>query len=67
VGFPSSEGFDAYCTLLVAANTFSTDLKGRAHFYVGCTRAIEYLEVFAHERTGLVLEFERALRSFSET
>ena len=62
----SAKGYDAYCTLLVAANDFNVDLKGRASFYVGCTRAIEYLEVFAHERKGLVLEFERALRKFSE-
>ncbi len=62
----SAKGYDAYCTLLVASNDFNADLKGRASFYVGCTRAIEYLEVFAHERTGLVLEFERALRKFSE-
>jgi len=62
----SAKGYDAYCTLLVASNDFTADLKGRASFYVGCTRAIEYLEVFAHERKGLVLEFERALRRFSE-
>ncbi len=62
----SAKGYDAYCTLLVAANDFTADLRGRANFYVGCTRAIEYLEVFAHERKGLVLEFERALRKFSE-
>ena len=62
----SAKGYDAYCTLLVASNDFTSDVKGRASFYVGCTRAIEYLEVFAHERKGLVLEFERALRKFSE-
>ncbi len=62
----SAKGYDAYCTLLVASNDFAADLRGRASFYVGCTRAIEYLEVFAHERKGLVLEFERALRKFSE-
>ena len=62
----SAKGYDAYCTLLVASNDFAADLKGRASFYVGCTRAIEYLEVFAHERKDLVLEFERALKKFSE-
>ena len=62
----SAKGYDAYCTLLVASNDFTADLRGRASFYVGCTRAIEYLEVFAHERKGLVLEFERALEKFSK-
>jgi hypothetical protein len=57
----SAKGYDAYCTLLASANDFPTDLTGRASFYVGCTRAIEYLEVFAHQRSGLVGEMERAL------
>ena len=52
--------------LLVASNDCGADLRGRTTFYVGCTRAIEYLEVFAHERKGLVLEFERALGRLSE-
>jgi hypothetical protein len=62
----SAKGYDAYCTLLVSANDFTPDVKGRATFYVGCTRAIEYLEVFAHERKGLVLEFEKALARLGE-
>jgi hypothetical protein len=57
----SAKGYDAYCTLLASANDFPTDVSGRASFYVGCTRAIEYLEVFAHRRSGLVAEMERAL------
>ncbi len=35
--------------------------SGRASFYVGCMRAIEYLEVFAHQKLGLVVEMEKAL------
>jgi hypothetical protein len=62
----SAKGYDAYCTLLAAANDFGADLKRRASFYIGCTRAIEYLEVFAHQRTALVTEFERALTSFND-
>jgi hypothetical protein len=57
----SAKGYDAYCTLLASANDFPTDIMGRASFYVGCTRAIEYLEVFAHQRSGLVGEMEAAL------
>ena len=57
----SAKGYDAYCVLLASANDFPTDVSGRASFYVGCTRAIEYLEVFAHQRSGLVAELEKAL------
>ena len=57
----SAKGYDAYCVLLASANDFPSDVSGRASFYVGCTRAIEYLEVFAHGRTGLVAEMERAV------
>ena len=56
----SSKGYDAYCVLLASANDFPTDVTGRASFYVGCTRAIEYLEVFAHQKWGLVGEIEKA-------
>jgi hypothetical protein len=57
----SAKGYDAYCTLLASADEFPADVTGRASFYVGCTRAIEYLEVFAHGRKGLVVELEKAL------
>ena len=57
----SAKDYDAYCVLLASTNEFDPDITGRVTFYVGCTRAIEYLEVFAYEKKGLVLEFERAL------
>jgi hypothetical protein len=57
----SAKGYDAYCVLLASANEFKTDVTGRASFYVGCTRAVEYLEVFAYERKGLAVELEAAL------
>ena len=57
----SAKGYDAYCTLLASANEFSTDVWGRASFYVGCTRAMEYLEVFAYEDKGLASEMQRAI------
>ena len=57
----SAKGYDAYCILLASVNEFDRDITGRATFYVGCTRAIEYLEVFAYEKKGLVLEMEAAL------
>ena len=43
----SAKGYDAYCVLLASANEFDPDITGRVTFYVGCTRAIEYLEVYA--------------------
>jgi hypothetical protein len=57
----SAKGYDAYCVLLASANEFPTDVMGRASFYVGCTRAIEYLEAFAYERKGLAAELEAVL------
>jgi hypothetical protein len=57
----SAKGYDAYCVLLASANEFSTDVMGRANFYVGCTRAIEYLEVFAYEHKGLAAEMAAVL------
>ena len=48
--------------VLASANEFPTDVKGRANFYVGCTRAVEYLEVFAYEKSGLAAEVEAAAR-----
>jgi hypothetical protein len=57
----SAKGYDAYCVLLASANEFTTDVLGRASFYVGCTRAVEYLEVFAYERRGLASEMEAVL------
>jgi DNA helicase IV len=57
----SAKGYDAYCVLLASANEFDPDITGRVTFYVGCTRAIEYLEVFAYEKDGLVVEIETAL------
>lgn len=37
------------------------DSHRQVNFYVGCTRAIEYLEVFAYRNDGLAVEFERVL------
>jgi hypothetical protein len=57
----SAKGYDAYCVLLASANVFDTDVIGRINFYVGCTRAIEYLEVFASRDVGLAVEFRKVL------
>ena len=59
----SAKGYDAYCVLLASANEFTQDVMGRASFYVGCTRAIEYLEVFACDKKGLAGELEAVLAS----
>lgn len=58
----SAKGYDAYAVLLCGANEFPVDVQGRASFYVACTRAIEYLEVFGARRDGLLLEMEKAIR-----
>lgn len=57
----SAKGYDAYCVLLASANEFPTDITGRATFYVACTRAIEYLEVFGWHKSSLATEFEAVL------
>ena len=57
----SAKGYDAYCVLLASGNEFDRNVTGRINFYVGCTRAIEYLEVFAYRKEGLTAEFERVL------
>jgi hypothetical protein len=58
----SAKGYDAFAVLLVSANEFPTDVTGRAHFYVGCTRAVEYLEIFASDSRGLAEEMRAVLR-----
>ncbi|MEX1026861.1 MAG: hypothetical protein WD049_02470, partial [Candidatus Paceibacterota bacterium] len=63
----SAKGYDAYCVLLASANDFDRDVIGRINFYVGCTRAIEYLEVFAHRHDGVVVEWEKVLARQRET
>jgi hypothetical protein len=57
----SAKGYDAYCVLLASGNEFDCDVMGRINFYVGCTRAIEYLEVFAYRKEGLAAELEKVL------
>jgi len=59
----SAKGYDAFVVLLCSANEFKTDVRGRATFYVACTRAIERLEVFAYERSGLCAELSRLLEA----
>ena len=56
----SAKGCDAYCMLLAGADEFPTVVQGWASVYVPCTRAIEYLDVFASNRTGLAVEMEEA-------
>jgi len=61
----SAKGYDAYCVLLASVNEFPTDIIGRTNFYVGCTRAVEYLEVSACEKSGLVNEVTEAMHRTS--
>lgn len=62
----SAKGYDAFVVLLASANEFTNDLVGRASFYVGCTRAIEYLEVFSHRREGFAVEMEMAINQLGD-
>jgi len=57
----SAKGYDAFYALLASAQNFPATREGRAAFYVGCTRAREFLDVFAYEDTGLAQEFGLAL------
>ena len=57
----SAKGLDAYAVLLAGAERFGTSAEDRATFYVACTRAIEYLEVFAVGSTPLLAELEQAI------
>ena len=55
----SAKGYDAPVVIVVSADRFHTDTKGRAAFYVACTRAQQYLEVTTANRTApLVDELE---------
>jgi len=58
----SAKGLDAYVVLLVSADAFDEDLKGRAAFYVGCTRARELMEVTGVGGSArLLTEYGRAM------
>jgi len=57
----SAKGYDAPYVLLASAHEFAGDIEGRASFYVGCTRAREWLEVHAAGESAVTREFERAL------
>ena len=57
----SSKGYDAPQVLLGSINDFPTTVEGRACFYVGCTRAREWLEVSATRMSDLAREFESSI------
>ncbi len=57
----SAKGYDKYCVLMASVQSFGADVKGRAAFYVGCTRAIEYLELFGLPNATLIGEFQRVM------
>ena len=63
----SAKGYDRYCVLLASVGEFSSDVTGRASFYVGCTRAIEYLELFGGEDAPLLAEFKVAMKRLAES
>jgi len=57
----SAKGYDAYVVLIAAANLFEDSIEDRAAFYVACTRAREWLELFAHSNVRLVAEMKKAV------
>lgn len=57
----SAKGYDAYCVLIPSVNEFPTDVIGRVSFYVACTRAIEYVSVFATSPYRLAGEMKKAI------
>lgn len=59
----SAKGYDAYCVIIVSVNDFKPDVDGRASFYVGCSRAIEYLELSGSGDGGLMDEVVTAVES----
>jgi superfamily I DNA/RNA helicase len=63
VSTASARGYDAPLVMLASADDFPEDIQGRVSFYVGCTRAREWLDISWVDTTNLVREFERAARS----
>jgi hypothetical protein len=48
----NAKGYDAPIGFLVGVDTFTPDAKGRARFYIGCTRTKHLLYVTGIEATG---------------
>lgn len=57
----TAKGYDAPYVLLASVDDFSDDVEGRASFYVGCTRAREWLDVSAAGSTPLVRELQLSM------
>ena len=57
----SSKGYDAPQVLLASVDQFPESVEGRVGFYVGCTRAREWLEVSTVEISDLAQEFEESV------
>lgn len=57
----SAKGYDAPYVFVASGNEFRDDVSGRASFYVGCTRAREWLEVSSYNDSAIVHEFTKAV------
>lgn len=57
----SAKGYDAPYVILASAHDCGDGTEGRATFYVGCTRARDWLDVSACEERPTIREFSRAL------
>lgn len=57
----SAKGYDAPHVLLASLDDIPDNVEGRASFYVGCTRAREWLDVSGSSVTPLVREFQASL------
>ena len=56
----SAKGYDAEFVILASANECDENMNPRVGLYVGCTRAREWLDVFAYAQTPLITELEQA-------
>lgn len=57
----SAKGYDAPQVLLASLEDLNDDPTGRASFYVGCTRAREWLEVSGSERSPFFEEMRQSI------
>lgn len=57
----SAKGYDAPAVILAGGDDFPDDIEGRASFYVGFTRAREWLYCTCAGKSPLMTELERAL------
>ncbi|MDD9824690.1 MAG: AAA family ATPase [Gammaproteobacteria bacterium] len=63
----SAKGYEAPFTILASANECEDSIRGRASFYVGCTRARHWLEVSCYGNSSIMAEFEQCIAASSSS